>query len=346
MNYKNNIVQEDLKDLIENIKSFDIYKNKNILITGANGMLATYFIYLLMYLNDKKNMNIKIFALSRNREEMEKRFVKDNEREDLNLIVQDVCNKINIKENIDYIIHLASSANPSTIISNPIDIIKSNIYGTFNVLDLAKEKNAEVIFSSTREIYGKMPENVEFIKESDMGSLNCFDGRACYPESKRMAETILVNYYIQYGVKFKNLRIAHTFGPGIKIEKDGRIMSDFIYDVVNKKDIVLKSDGSAKRAFCYITDAISAIVIIMEKGKECEAYNISNETEEITIKNLAELLAKKYNTNVKYEIEENKGAYTNFKRVGLDNSKLEQLGWKPEVSLMDGIDRTIKSFIE
>lgn len=343
MNYTNEIVQEDLKKLIDENLDFDSLKNKSFLVTGANGMLATYFIFFLMYLNDVKNTNIKIYALSRNKEKLKTRFLCDD-RTDVVPIIQDVCSEINVKNKIDYIIHMASSANPSTIISDPVGIIRANLFGTFNVLELAKKNDAEVIFTSTREIYGKMPEDTLRIKETDMGILECFDGRACYPESKRMAETILMNYQLQYGVDFKNLRIAHSYGPGMNIENDGRIMSDLIYDAVNKKDIIIKSTGDAKRAFCYITDAISAIMYVIINGKVNEAYNIANETEEIKIKDLANLIAGLYDIKIKYEIENNSRAYTNFKRVGLDTGKLEGLGWKPKVGLEEGIIRTVKSF--
>lgn len=343
MNYSNKIVQEDLKKIIDENLDFENFKNKSFLVTGANGMLATYFIFFLMYLNDVKNTNIKIYALSRNEEKLKTRFLC-NDRTDIVPVIQDVCADININNKIDYIIHMASSANPSTIISDPVGIIKANLFGTFNVLELAKKNNSEVIFTSTREIYGKMPEDTLRIKESDMGVLECFDGRACYPESKRMAETILMNYHLQYDVNFKNLRIAHSYGPGMNINNDGRIMSDFICDAVNKKDIILKSTGDAKRAFCYITDAISAILYVIINGKENESYNIANETEEIKIKDLANLIAGLYDVQIKYEIENNSRAYTNFKRVGLDTSKLEELGWEPKVKLEDGIIRTVNSF--
>ncbi len=349
MNYYSKIIQEDLENLINENIDFNVFKNKRFLVTGANGMIATYFIYFLMYLNDKKNMHIKIYALSRNENKLKSRFLFDNSRNDIIPIIQDVCEEINIKDNIDYIMHMASLANPTTIIKDPIGIIKANLIGTFNILNLARNNNSEVIFTSTREIYGKMPENIEFIKETDMGSLNCFDGRACYPESKRMAETILVNYYLQYGVKFKNLRIAHSYGPGMNINNDGRIMSDLISNLVNKKDIILKSTGEAKRAFCYVADAISAILYIMINGNVSESYNIANETEEIKIKDLANLMTKlysEYNINVKYAINENPNAYTNFKRVGLDTTKLQNLGWKPKVMLKDGIQRTVESFLK
>lgn len=346
MNYFNNVVQEDLKNLIKEKIDFSVMKNKKILVTGANGMIATYLTYFFMYLNDKEKMNMKIYLLSRNKEKLNLRFLKNNQRNDIVLIIQDVCKEINIKENIDYIMHMASSANPKNILEDPIGIIKANIQGTFNILELARKHNSEVIFTSTREVYGEMQEKTRLIKETDMGALECFDGRACYPESKRMAETILMNYYLQYGVNVKNLRIAHSYGPGMNIENDGRIMSDLIYDVVNKKDIVLKSKGKAKRAFCYITDTIAAILYVLINGETGESYNIANETEEIEINELANLLAKLYRVKVRYEIEENSKAYTNFKRVGLDTSKIEKLGWKPKVSLKEGIQKTVNSFLE
>lgn len=349
MDYYSKVVQEDLKNIVQEELDFSQLKNKKFLVTGANGMIATYFIYFLMYLNDTQEANIKIYALSRNEQKLKDRFLKNSLRKDIVPIIQDVCDKIEVEDDIDYIVHMASSANPTTIVNDPIGIIKANLIGTFNVLNLAKEKNSEVIFTSTREIYGKMPEGISFIKETDMGILNCFESRACYPESKRMAETILFSYYKQYGVKFKNLRIAHTYGPGMNIHNDGRIMSDLISNLVNKQDIILKSTGEAKRAFCYITDAISAIFYIIIKGNTGESFNIANETEEITIKDLANLMAKlykNYNIKVEYKINTNQDAYTNFKRVGLNTEKIEQLGWKPKINLIKGINNTVESFVE
>lgn len=349
MNYFNKIVQDDLKNLIKENINFSMLENKSFLVAGANGMLATYFIYFLMYLNDKENMNIKIYALSRNENKMKEKFIQGDYRKDVILVTQDVCDEIKIEDNIDYIMHMASSANPDTISKDPVGIIKANLVGTFNILNFARQNNSEVIFTSTREIYGKMPEGINFIKETDMGALNCFEPRACYPESKRMAETILLSYYNQFGVKFKNLRIAHTYGPGMNINHDGRIMSDLISDVVNKRDIVLKSTGEAKRAFCYITDAISAMLYVITKGNVGEAYNIANETEEIAIKDLANLMVNlysEYELEVKYVINNNPNAYTNFKRVGLDTTKIEKLGWKPKITLTDGIIKTVNSFLK
>ncbi len=343
--YKSEVVQSDLKNMMNQNIDFEKLYNKTILITGASGMIASYYMYTLMYLNDTKNANIKIYALVMDIDRLEK-ITELSTRNDIIPIVQNVCDSIYIPEKVDYIIHMASSANPSTITKDPVGIIKANVIGTLNVLELAKKSGAEVLFTSTREIYGEI-QGKEKIKETDMGALECLELRSCYPESKRMAENLIVSYAYQYDIKYKIVRIAHAYGPGMIINNDGRIMSDLISYIVNKENIVLKSKGDAKRAFCYITDVISALLMITVNDKPNEAYNISNETEEISIKDLAFMMKEMYqDTEVVFNIEENQNQYVKFARVPLDTTKLETLGWKPEVSLRTGIENTVKYFNE
>lgn len=344
--YRNCIVQEDMKKLLESCKNYEKYKNKNILITGATGMLASYYMYFLMYLNDYKNSNIKIYALVRNKEKLDK-MVSLMERKDIVPLIQDVTEKIEIEDSLDYILHMASSANPKNIVNNPVEIIEANVVGTLNVLKLAKLKKAEVIFTSTREIYGKMPENQNEIKEEEMGILDCTDLRSCYPESKRLAENLIINYAYEYQVTYKIVRLAHAYGPGMIIHNDGRIMSDLISNVINQKNILLKSKGDAIRAFCYLTDAINAMILITLNENTNEIYNVSNELEEITIRDLAFMITKLFpekQLKVEFQIEENKNQYVKFKRTKLNNNKLFSIGWKPEISLEEGIKRTVKYF--
>lgn len=344
--YNNLIVQNDLKSILQQNIKFEKFKNKKILITGATGMLASYYMYTLMYLNDVLHYNIKIYALVRNNEKL-KNITDYEKRKDIIPVIQDVCDAIDIDENLDYIIHMASSANPSTIITNPIGIINANIKGTLNVLECAKRRNAEVIFTSTREVYGEMNENKKEIKENDMGVLNNLELRSCYPESKRMAENIIVSYAYQFGIEYKIARIAHSYGPGMIIENDGRIMSDLIYNVVKGENIVLKSKGEAKRAFCYILDATTALLRITIDENKNQVYNVANEKEEISIRDLAYLLKEKYkekNIDVIFEIKDNNNQYVKFKRTKLNTDKLEKLGWKPIVNLEEGIYRTVNFF--
>lgn len=342
--YNNEIIQNDIKEIVSQDIDFEKWKNKKILITGATGMLATYFMYVLMYLNDKFDYKIKIFALVRNIDNLKAK-TNYTERNDIIPIVQDVCSNININEKIDYIIHMAGSADPKSFTQNPIGVINANVIGSINVLELARKNNAKVLFTSTREIYGKVEK--ENIDENDMGELNCTEVRSCYPESKRMAENIFCCYSYQYGVIYKIARIAHSYGPGMAIKDDGRIMADLISNVVNSNDIILKSNGEAKRAFCYILDAISALFRIIFFNDENEIYNVANETEEISIRDLAYKLEEKYkNKHIKvvFKIQENKNQYLKFERRRLNTAKLESIGWKPIISLEEGIDRTVKYF--
>lgn len=341
INYQNKIVQEDMQEILKNME-VDSLKDKTILITGATGMLATYLVYFLNYLNITESLNIKIIGLIRNKEKAIKIF----EGVKIELLVQDIQAEIKYDNKIDYIFHMASSANPKAILENPIDIIKANTIGTFNVFELAKEKGAKVFFTSTREIYGKVNDNIKFIQENEMGIVNCLERRACYPESKRVAETICNSYFYQYGVEYAIIRIAHIYGPGMNIENDGRIMSDIIERIIKNQNIVLKSDGTALRSFCYITDAIRGLLLILIKSGNKEVYNLSNETEEISIRELAQkaINISKKELKIEYQIT-NSEVYTNYKRVGLDNKKLQKLGWRVHKSLEIGIKNTLESIL-
>ena len=350
MNYLDEIVQNDMnridcKDLYSSI-SFD----SKIMITGCNGMIATYLIYYFLYLNDTYHYNLTIYAITRNREKTEYKFQDIWKRNDIIFIEHDVNNPFQFEFSIDYLFHLASSADPKNILENPVDIIKANTIGLMNALEYARKKAIKrIIFSSTREVYGKMDNNCEEVNEESLGILDQMGVRACYPESKKMSECIIHSYYLQYNIPYTILRIAHSYGPGMPIKDDGRIMSDFINNVVNSEDIMLKSDGSAIRGFIYLSDMISGMLYATFVGEQNQIYNLANENENISILDLAKLLLSLFpekNLSLKYKKLSNKEkeAYCKFKRVKMNTDKLQKLGWKPYVSLKDGLYQTVKSF--
>lgn len=344
--YSHPIVQNDLNEICR-MPLFE-FNDSTILVTGANGQIATYIIYSLMYQVLKHNMNIHVIALSRNRDKTQALFQDFLSNKHFSMLIQDVCSPIVYPEKIDYIFHLAGNASPYYIIHDPVGIMKSNLLGTINILELAREKDVKkILFASTREVYGKN-ETEDSLSEKSFGNLDCMDNRSCYPESKRAAETLCKSYYLQFGINFNVARIAHTYGPGMKLENDGRVMADLLACAVDGKNIILKSKGDALRAFCYVNDTICGLFTIMLKGKESEAYNLANETEEISILQLAELIigiVPHKKLQVEFQIpQEQQSAYCNYKRVKMDTQKLESLGWNPIVSLKEGILRTIKSF--
>ena len=177
MLYKNLIVQNDLKEMLEDKNiSWDKLKNNAVLITGATGMLAKYITYLLIYMNEEMNYNVNIYILVRNMEKAIYNFGEYIEKDYFNVINQDICDELELKDKVDYIIHAAGSCSVYCIKTNPVGIIDANTIGVKNILEYAKDKDIKnILYVSTREIYGKMPEGIEMIKESDMGILDPLD---------------------------------------------------------------------------------------------------------------------------------------------------------------------------
>ena len=302
-----------------------------------------------MYLNKRKGYGIQVIALVRNEKKAWEKFGEFRDDKYFSLKVQDVSEKLNITIKADYIVHAAGNASPYFIVNDPVGIINANISGTINVLEYAKAVQPKnVLYTSTREVYGKMPPDVQEISEGVFGALDPLEFRACYPESKRMAETILNSYLYQYKTPFNTARIAHSYGPGMKLDNDGRVMADFVSDIVNNRNIVLKSAGDAERAFCYITDAVAGMFTVLLEGSVGEAYNIANESETMPIREVANLLISLYpekKLEVEFDIPQKMSiGYSKMGRVQLSTRKLEKLGWKCEVNLENGLRYTVDSF--
>lgn len=342
---KSEVIIEDLQRMSEVHLPWRELDGKTVLVTGATGMLASYVTGLLLYLHEHAGVNITVIALCRNRQKAEQYFGSYLAKPYFHLLIQDVCAPIAYEGKVDYVFHLAGNASPYFINSDPVGIMKCNLLGTINVLEYARNcLSKKVIFASTREVYGKN-EEAELLDEQAFGTLNPLDDRSCYPESKRAAETLLKSYYLQYGVNFNAIRIAHSYGPTMKLENDGRVMADLMGDVVAGRDIVLKSSGEAVRAFLYITDAVVGMFTALFHGEPAMAYNLANESEPVSIKDLAHMLAalrEDKNIQVVISEDEHKG-YCAYRRTALDTSAIEQLGWKPQISLKEGINRVLRT---
>lgn len=345
VNYLHPQVQEDLKQLIAQRLPWDELKGTTILITGATGMLASYVGFTLLSLNKQLGLNIRPVFLARNKEKLVQ--VYGDALASVDCLIQDVCEPIEYFEKIDFIFHAAGAASPYYILNDPVGIIKANVQGTQQVLELARNSQTKkVLFTSTREVYGHVA-NKTSIAETDMGVLDTLNPRNCYPESKRLAEALLTAYHMQYNINFNILRIAHTYGPGMQLKGDGRVMSDFINDALSNRDININSDGTAVRSFCYITDAVSAIFSVMLHGELNGAYNVANEAEPVTLLELAHLIQEIATKGKGVNILANPAAtqgYTNYKRVKLSTAKLKKLGWQSSITLNQGLTSTLRSF--
>jgi UDP-glucuronate decarboxylase len=348
---RHQIVDEDLKKILATDLPWSEFAGKTILITGVNGFLPAYIAETLLYFNEKiSSEKIKIIGLARNGARAENRFSSYHGRSDLKLIIQDVCTPIILEDKIDYIIHAASQASPKYYSKDPVGTISANILGTCNLLKLAQDNLVEgFLFFSSGEVYGEVAISQIPTKESDYGYIDPTNIRSCYGESKRMGETMCVSWFHQYGVPTKIVRPFHTYGPGMSLD-DGRVYADFIADILNNRDIVMKSDGSAIRAFCYLADAVQGFLTVLLKGDKGQAYNIGNDHCETSIFDLACKLTslfpeKKLRVVKKDVVQSTEYLRSSILRNCPDISKVRMLGWQPTTSIDEGFRRTIRSFL-
>jgi nucleoside-diphosphate-sugar epimerase len=340
-----------LEDLIFLTSEYEIHweqlRNKTILITGASGFLAAYLIETLLYLNKIRQMNVNIVALSRSRNNFKQRFEIFLKNQDLIFIEQDVCLPVNLDFKIDYIVHAASQASPRFYSKDPVGTLSANTLGTRQLLKLAREHNVDgFLFFSSSEVYGEAAHVPT--SESDYGYLDPLKVRSCYAESKRMGENMCVSWHHQYGVPTKIVRPFHTYGPGMKLD-DGRVYADFVADAVAGRNIVLKSDGLARRSFCYLADATAAFFMVLLNGANAQAYNIGNPEGEISIGNLAHLVAGLYpkkgiSVIFEHRTESEQYIQSNISVSCPDIAKVRNIGWSPLTSIENGFRKTIESY--
>ncbi|MFA4849427.1 MAG: NAD-dependent epimerase/dehydratase family protein [Methanoregula sp.] len=349
---KSPIIQDDIKYIIDSNIPLNDLAGKNILITGANGMLPSYIVETILFLNDTQFKNkVKIFAVVRSIEKAQYRFNGYLTRQDLVFIIQDITSPLVISEKIDYIIHAASNASPSFFGTDPVGTLLPNTIGTYNCLEFARKNDiTSFLFFSSSEVYGAVENSNKPINENSFGNIDPTIMRSCYSESKRMGETMCIAWHKQYGVPTKIIRPFHTYGPNMQLN-DGRVFADFVSDIIQKKDIILKSDGSAKRTFCYLSDATIAYFLVLLNGQAGEAYNVGgNEKFEMSILELAQTLVAlfpEYKLKIIKNINRSDEGYIQSKisRSIPDISKIQKLGWIPKISIADGFQRTVESFL-
>lgn len=347
---RNPIVQEDLERIINSSLPWHTLTGQTILVSGANGFLPAYMVETLLYLNEKwPDINLKVIGVVRNEAKARARYAGYEGRNDLELIVQDICVPLAISEKVDYVIHAASQASPKFYRDDPIGTLSANVLGTHHLLKLSHEKNSKgFLFFSSGEIYGQLYPSQIPTKEDTYGQVDPTNVRSCYAESKRMGETMCVAWALQNGVQAKIVRPFHTYGPGMSLD-DGRVFADFVADVVSGRNIYMKSDGSALRAFCYLADAVEGFFSVLFYGEAGQAYNIGNNNCEISILNLANLLVDLFpekGLRVVATPRELDSSYMESKimRNCPDIAKASKLGWYPTTSLAQGFERTIRSF--
>ncbi|WP_169253041.1 NAD-dependent epimerase/dehydratase family protein [Brevibacterium sp. 'Marine'] len=321
------------------------YRNAEILVTGASGMIPMYIVGSLLAANDAHDLGLRVAGMVRNRTKAEKRFGTALERSDFALLSGDVIDKQRFERKFSTVFHGASPARPSLHKSSPVTTLKSNALGTINLLDSLVESGGEsFVLLSSSEVYGAI-QGSELIREDDEGTLQHFAPRASYSEGKRIAETALAAYADEFGIRCLSLRFGHIYGPGMALD-DGRVQADFLADVVRGRNVRMMSAGAATRTYTYVADAVEGLFFAHLRGEE-QVYNVADPAGNISIRELAETFASarpEKNLSLDFVNPEDGRSFSPVASLGLDAAKLTGLGWDAGTSLADGVSRTVQTF--
>lgn len=332
---KHPLYQEDLRYVLDAGRT-DFLAGKSILITGATGLLGVHIIDALMLAG-----NVRIYAVGRSRAKAEGRLGEYFGNTMFFFIEQDVTEPFDKSLKVDYILPLASNTHPLAYSEFPIETIMTNVKGAENALELAAATGATVIYPSSVEIYGNAYGNESF-SEKDTGQLNLSSARSCYSESKRVCEALCQSYAAEKGVDVKIARLSRVFGPTM-LDSDTKASSQFIKNALAGEDIVLKSKGEQVFSYVYVSDAVAAILHIMQYGETGESYNISNRDCDVRLKDFATICAECGRAKVVFDVpdEVESRGYSVADRAILSNKKLEGTGYHMHYGIYEAIVRTI-----
>lgn len=346
MESPNRVLAEDLDSILAAPLPWEALYNRSILVTGASGFLGGHIVEALAWLNRRiPHANLRIYALARNLDKLQQRLPWLDIPGDITPVIQDVTQPLRTSIPFGFIIHAASPASPRDYLHRPVDTILANTSGTLGLLELSRQHQARFLFLSSGAVYGENTIGHETIGEDDFGGENPMAPRACYSESKRLAETLCHAYHTQYGLDTRIARISHCYGPGMRLD-DGRAVANFMANVLEGRDIQLDSDGNASRPFCYISDTVLGLFHILLKGAPSNAYNLGT-PHETTIMELAHLMIATAGEAGRLTVRPraiDSSAPAARSSGHFDISKIKRLGWTPRVTLSTGLSRLWQTY--
>ena len=301
------------------------------LVTGGAGFIGSNLIDKLLKLNQK------VICLDNFSTSLKSRISNWYNNPLFKLIEHNITQSIEIEA--DRIWHLACPASPIDYQKDPIETAKINFLGTLNVLEIARKNKSKILFTSSSEIYGDT--NSKTQSESIFGNINPIGKRSCYGEGKRIAESLCYDYMRIYNLDIRVARLFNIYGPKMSA-KDGRVISNFINQALQNKNISIYGDGLQTRSFCYVDDVIEGIIQLMESNYK-NPVNIGNPNEEYRILDLALLVKEKINNKIKIEYFPLRDDEPRSRKPDISIAK-NFISWSPKISLEEGLDNTIDYF--
>ena len=323
-----------------------------VLVSGAGGFLGGYLARTLLGLHalGKVDKPVKVVGLVRNIARVQESLAALAASPHFTPLTWDL-NTIGVPDvgDINYVLHAASQASPRHYGSDPVGTLLPNTVGTAALLEAMRRASSPqgFLFVSSSEVYGAVAGDAK-LTETHYGSVDPATVRACYAESKRMGETMCLAWHQQYGIPTFIVRPFHTYGPGLQAN-DGRVFADFVFNVLRNENIVMHSDGSARRAFCYASDAIAGFFNVLLQGAPAHAYNVANPAGELSVMELAELLvglypAKRLTVDRRHDPDSPGYISSAYSRLVPDVARLTALGWTAQIDPPAGFRRMIEAY--
>ena len=326
---------------------------KTLLITGGTGMIGKWMIDHLL-----ERVECKVVLLGRSKEKARQRFAEMHWKDGRLMFVQWdpshptplLCSGAGETPpplndvSVDYVIHLASNTHPVAYATDPVSTIVMNVNAAKELLDLAVAKKVKrFVYASSVEIYGQNRGDCEKFSEGYCGYINCNTLRAGYPESKRCGEALCQAYIKQYGLDVVIPRIARVYGPTL-LKDDTKALSQFIHNALEGKNIILKSEGKQHFSYLHVSDAVSGILTVMLKGKCGEAYNLADVRSDITLRDMASLVAEQCGCQVVFDIPDasESAGFSPVAVARMDSRRANEIGWVAHYDIFTGIRESIR----
>lgn len=342
--FNNARYRQDLERVAALPLNWELLQDRSILISGATGMIGSFLVDLIGYKNLQDGLNCTLYALGRNTRKAQARFPNFWDYAWFRFICCDINSGIPLEaECVDYVLHAASNTHPVAYATDPIGTVTTNIIGTYNLLEYAASHHTRrFVFASTVEVYGENRGDKEYFSEDYCGYIDCNTLRAGYPESKRAGEALCQAFIRQKGLDVVIPRLSRVYGPTM-LMSDTKALSQFIKNGLAGEDIVLKSAGTQFFSYSYVADAVSGILYCLCKGVCGEAYNIADRDSDITLRELAKIIAEQAGTQVVFEIPDavESAGFSKATKAVLDSSKLQNLGWHALWNIQSGISQTV-----
>ena len=330
------IFREDLSRISGSDLPWNKLKGKCVLISGATGLIGMTTVFALIAASREHDLGLHITAIVRSRDKAARIFGSFLEAPELELAMGTVEELPQLPERIDYWIHGACPTASAFMTAHPVEVIRTSIEGTVNLLEAAKNRSAQgFVFLSSMEAFGEV-KTEEGLDENTLGKVDLTRVRSCYPESKRLCELLCRSYAEEYGVPAMSIRLAQTFGPGIDYN-DRRVFAMMTRNAIAGEDIVLATKGTSRHPYLYTAQAVTAILTVLLKGRPGETYNAANPDTYCSIYEMGEMVAREVaGGRIRVRVDESQDStrYPAPSFLNMEIGKLRELGWEPEHDLV------------